>query len=748
MAAADMLDSVILEIENDRLDRRIELIKEAKTQYSGKSQADFAKDLQKIMNTRIQPEDSEEKYTVVPNKQFDQRQLKYGITVFTINKIIDFIENNKFKKIDSEKIRNSFIKIFETLNVLIQENEGDPDYANFVNDVLFMFYNCSEDVIKLIGNDQNLAKQRVDASLQEAVLAFEIFSKKMNQRDNLQQYTSRSGSSISSGSSVSTIMTIESIRSNAFSVFYDQVPKNDSKPIILKPIKVISVEQNGVKHFLMVSDGSDGETNHESVGSSDSKSLKKIGSTDEIVSTKSSVESVSEKSLVKSVSEKSLEKLILTDSVLNHVHSDSTFNKVNQSGSIEPSYVKAMHAGFIVSQLLSDVKESSRDGSSTVRSDESSENLQSAATSLKEQIFEKYTELSVLQDEYDNTDVESKSADKSSGQASKSFQPQTTIVPKLTFDYLKTYASGLTKLPQINLIQSSLEPSSAASARSEMSDITMSSFDDYFVGALDDFHKPQDFDKKKLQSVTNNHTVESQNEGADVSVDESDAEIAEDEKAAETAAETAAITLLTDNSLKGLIHRTENDFLTIVTQDYIDTNEIDTNEIKIVDKKFPATTYKFFIGYLKKNDKTKVWESHLRVDDFDDYRHLRSSGILDSELKHNLRIIYESFKNKYVESNKIKLTQKDLNFDTTDCGRSGNPGQKEKACANAETNAYKIFEKTMEEYIQKSNGKLKKEDIHSILYLLVVEKVDKSKSKKGQNPSNFTIIPFHAPNLI
>ena len=51
----------------------------------------------------------------------------------------------------------------------------------------------------------------------------------------------------------------------------------------------------------------------------------------------------------------------------------------------------------------------------------------------------------------------------------------------------------------------------------------------------------------------------------------------------------------------------------------------------------------------------------------------------------------------------------------------------------------------MEEYIKNSNGKLKKEDIHSILYLLVVEKVYKATKT---NPSNFTIIPFHEPNLI
>jgi len=693
-AVVDTIDKVMLDIENERLDRRIELIREAKKIYE--SQLDTTDELKQMMAERIDPAQFVSSGGGGSSRNtdgFTVDNFKYGLTTFMMNKITEVI-NKKFNDID-KTTKTQFVNIFETLKDLILENKDDPDYNNFVNDVLFIFYNCVLELDKM-STDPRYG-MRVDAAIQEAVIAFENFSKHISERDNnFPVLSSRSQSSYdtsSSDSSDKSSLTIESIKSKAFEDFYEPeevvqteevVQNKNGRLFTLRPIKKIQVVE---------------------VKKDDNQSQSmKIMITVNNPSVDNSIDIPQDK----------LQKLVLADSVLNHVYSDSL---IKTKEFRESNFTKAVHSGVAFSQIVSDI----------IPKDDST----------KKALFIKFGELAFAQSEYeDQTDSESKSSSENDTTLESINQQQKKPnIPVLNLFDLTNYAQSLS---QISNRPSTAQSNISDITMSSFDDLTMSSFDDFFIEQFNEFHKPEESNDSidKYTSSTGESTESEIETETDVTNSEN--------RSAENAL-TAFNKLKTDTSIIGLLHRTEDDFLTIVTHEYIQKNiqklmpalpkDVNTNT-------YPARTHKFFIGYLKKNDKTKMWESHLRTDDFDDYRHLKSEQTLDTELKRNLRIIYRENKDK---TNKIKLTGQDLQFDGTGCGRSGTAGQKEKACANATSNVYNIFEKTMEEYSKKT----KKEDIHSILYLLVVEKVNKSKNqKKGQNPSNFTIIPFHEPNLI
>ena len=145
--ATDTLDSVILEIENDRLDRRVELIEKARAIYT--SHAQVAEDLNKLMKERIDPSvihgtggvssHAEDTSRTISEDRVKNSDFKYGLTTFMMNKISEVFKDNRFNNIE-KTTKKSFIDIFETLKDLLVENKGNSDYANFVNDVLFIYF--------------------------------------------------------------------------------------------------------------------------------------------------------------------------------------------------------------------------------------------------------------------------------------------------------------------------------------------------------------------------------------------------------------------------------------------------------------------------------------------------------------------------------------------------------------------------------------------------------------------------------
>ena len=107
----DALNEVILEIENERLERRIELVQNATQDWNTRDK--ITEELKKLLQTQIRLENESIASTEsshIDIEKFNIRDFKYGLTAFMMNKITEFITNNQtFTSINDVNIKKSFI---------------------------------------------------------------------------------------------------------------------------------------------------------------------------------------------------------------------------------------------------------------------------------------------------------------------------------------------------------------------------------------------------------------------------------------------------------------------------------------------------------------------------------------------------------------------------------------------------------------------------------------------------------------